>query len=85
MNFIYKDLIKQNIQNLTDSHIKLFALKNKVILTDEEAKIIHKFINENYQTIIEKDTSSFETLKKIVSPTIYNKAISLYNVYEQYL
>ena len=72
------DYIKNNIHLLTKDDIKNYT-NNKYNLTDQEINIIYNFIKENYNSLLEQDTSSFEILKNQLNTSLYNDIINLYN------
>ena len=54
-------------------------------LSDQEINIIYNFIKENYNSLLEQDTSSFELLKNQLNKETYNEIINLYNKYKKYI
>ena len=74
---IYKDLVKKYINNLQLSHIKEYAHKQDIFLTEEESIIIYSFIKEHYLELLE-DNSTIYLLKDNISPTLFTKILSLY-------
>ena len=86
MIFIYKNLIINYInKNLTVADIINFAKKNNTNISNSESIIIYNFIKRNYQNILNGDKSSFNTLKKEIDPSLYNKIIQLYMKYKSKL
>ena len=86
MIFIYKNLIINYInKNLTVDDIINFAKKNNTNISNSESIIIYNFIKRNYQNILNGDESSFNTLKKEIDPSLYNKIIQLYMKYKSKL
>lgn len=62
-----------------------YAKKENVDLSNDETMIIYKFIKKHYNELLNKDTKSFSILKEALSPKLYEKILSLYNYYKNYL
>ncbi len=85
MIIIYKELIKRYIRNITINDIKKYALENNEILTDTEASIIYNHIKTYYPELLEKNITSFTTLKQNLRSDLFEKIVLLYNEYSKYL
>lgn len=85
MIFIYKDLINKYIYLLKPQDIKNYAKNQNVDLSESEVTIIYNFIKSHYKELLNNDTKSFSILKNSLNPSLYEKIISLYNYYKNYL
>ncbi len=74
---MYKKFILNYIHLLTPNHIKEYAEKNKIYISDEETLIIYKFILNNYDKLLE-DNQSIELLKPLIRGDLYDKIVILY-------
>jgi hypothetical protein len=74
---IYKDFIKKYIDNLKISHIKDYAQKQNIVLTEEESIILYSFIKEHYLELLEDDTTIY-LLEKQISSSLFSKILILY-------
>ena len=79
MNFIYKQLVKKYINQLTINDIKKYALSKNEHITDQEASIIYNHIKNHYIELLEGNTSSFSILKQNLRKDLFDKIILLYN------
>ncbi len=77
MIIIYKDLVKKYIGNLKISHIKDYAQKQNIVLTEEESIIIYSFIKEHYLDLLEDDSTIY-LLKKKITSSLFSKILILY-------
>ena len=77
MIIIYKDFIKKYIDNLKISHIKDYAQKQNIVLTEEESIILYSFIKEHYLELLEDDTTIY-LLEKQISSSLFSKILILY-------
>lgn len=79
MNYI----IEKYINNITINNINDFALKNNIILTKKEEKIIYDIIKNHYKDILSgNDKPYIELLKKEFNENTFTKVITLYNKYK---
>ena len=65
--------------------IKNYAQSQNIDLTNEEVDIIYNHIKKYYNELLNKDTRSFQVLKKALRKELYQKIIVLYNTYKNYL
>ncbi len=76
MIIIYKDCIIKYIDNLKISHIKDYAQKQNIVLTEEESIIICSFIKEHYLELLEDNTTIY-LLEKQISSSLFSKILIL--------
>ena len=74
-------IIKSYIKNLSKQDIVNFALKNNIILTNNELDYIYNNIKNNYEYILSNPIIYLNKLKNNVSITTYNKIYELYTIY----
>ena len=74
---MYKELIKKYISHLTIQHIKDYAQKENIILSEKEAEIINQFIHKNYLNLLEDNTTIIQ-LKNLLREDLYEKVYLLY-------
>lgn len=77
MFIIYKKLIEKYIGLLTPNHIQDYAKSLNISISDEETDIIYHFILNNYQNLLEDDTTIF-LLKELIRNDLYEEIFSLY-------
>lgn len=78
-DILYKELAKKYINIVDVNIIKNFAIKNKILISDNEATIILDFIKSNYLELLDGDISLFNKLKGKVRNELYYYIIDLYN------
>ena len=83
MIIIYKELIKKNITKLTKEDIKKYALTKNQILTEKETTILYNYINNYYEELLNKNTTSFSYLKQNLRKDLFDTIIQLYNEYSK--
>lgn len=75
-------IVKEYINHLSYKDVLLFASKNNITISDNEAKIICKYIVNNWYTLIHGDTTNiFNNLKQEVSQNTYVKCQQLFKEY----
>lgn len=79
---MYEVLIKEYLKRLSLNDINDFALKNNIMLKQNEDKIIYEFIINNWKDVYKGNTAVFNELKNKVSIDTYNNCIKLYNEYK---
>lgn len=72
-------LIEEYVNRLTRNDIERFALKQGIVLDNDELDIVYTYIKKNYKTIIYGNPKDILLeIKKIVKPLTYNKIENLY-------
>ena len=72
-------LIEEYVNRLTRNDIERFALKQGIVLDNDELNIVYTYIKKNYKTIIYGNPKDILLeIKKIVKPITYNKIENLY-------
>ena len=72
-------LIEEYVNRLTRNDIERFALKQGIVLDNDELNIVYTYIKKNYKTIIYGNPKDILLeIKKIVKPLTYNKIENLY-------
>ena len=74
-------LIKSYIKSLTKENIKDYALKNDIVLNDNELDFIYRNIKTNYEDILSNPTKYLNILKHNTNIKTYNKIYELYSIY----
>lgn len=87
---MHKFFISQYINKISVEDVKDFALKNNILLSEEELQLIYHTLQQNWETVLYQDpTPVFERLKGQLSPDSYQKGIQLFekyhNLYKDYL
>ena len=73
------NIIKNYINNINIDDLNTLLIKNEINLTNNELKILYKYIKEDWYTFIyEDDTPILNDLKNKITVDKYNK---LYNIY----
>lgn len=75
--FIYKNIVEKYIHLLTPNHVLDYAKANNIIITDDEAIIIYKFIMNNYNGLL-NDNDTIYKLKPIIREDLFNKVLYIY-------
>ena len=76
MNFY---LIEEYVNRMRKDDINKFALKQGIILNDDELDIIYEYIKNNYKTILYGNPKEILLeIKEKVSSVTYNKIENLY-------
>ncbi len=77
-------IIKEFVSNLTENDINNFALKEGIMLENEELKTIYMYI-KNYWQIFYKEDASYllKELKEKLKPNTYAKIVELLNKYKK--
>lgn len=72
-------LITEYVNRLKKEDINNFALKQGIILDNEELEVIYTYIKKNYKTIIYGNPKNILLeIKSKVKPLTYNKIENLY-------
>ena len=72
-------LIEEYVNRLTRNDIERFALKQGIVLDNDELNIVYTYIKKNYKTIIYGNPKDILLeIKKIVKPLTDNKIENLY-------
>ena len=80
---MYQELIKKNIHLLQPNHVKEYAKKENIILSNQETLILYHFIKNHYVSLLEDNTIILE-LEKILPKEIYDSIYSLYQKYKKF-
>lgn len=76
-------LIKNYINNLKIKDIKDFALKNDILINDNEAGYLFNIVKNNYQELIYGNPNTiFKNIKDKINDDSYHKIIKLYFLYK---
>ena len=76
-------LIKNYINNLKIKDIKDFALKNDILINDNEADYLFNIVKNNYQELIYGNPNAiFKNIKDKINDDSYHKIIKLYFLYK---
>lgn len=76
-------LIKNYINNLKIKDIKDFALKNDILINDNEADYLFNIVKNNYQELIYGNPNTiFKNIKDKINDDSYQKIIKLYFLYK---
>ena len=76
-------LIKNYINNLKIKDIKDFALKNDILINDNEADYLFNIVKNNYQELIYGNPNAiFKNNKDKINDDSYHKIIKLYFLYK---
>lgn len=77
-------IIKKYICELKIEDIHDFALKNDIVLTNEEAKIIYDYIKKDWEIIVFGDEKIvLNEAKKVLEEKTYNKLTELISFYKE--
>lgn len=60
---MYNNLIKKYIDLLTIDHVKKYAYKNNIIISNDEAITIYNFIKDNYEVLTNGNIDNLLPLK----------------------
>jgi len=74
---MYKELIKKYIGNLKLEHLRMYASSENIVLSDEELSIIYQFIQQNYESLLEDNTTILQ-LKNLLREDLYEQLLFLY-------
>lgn len=77
MIIIYKELVKKYIKYLEPIHIKNYAEKKNISITNIEVNIIHNFIKCYYNELLESDSILIE-LKPLIREDLYKEVLKEY-------
>lgn len=76
---MYKNLISNYIKNMSLEDVKDYVSKNYEEVSEEEIKVIFKYIKNRWEEIYDEKPNVLEDLKKEVSTSTYEKIIKLLN------
>ena len=74
---IYREIIKKYIHQLQPIHIEEYAKKKRIFLTNEEVQILYSFIQKNYLSLLDDNTTIFQ-LKSFLREDLFEKILFLY-------
>ena len=75
-------LIYKYIDKLKKDDIKEFALKQNIILNNQEINIIYDYLKNKTETIFDDPLNVIREIKDKVNIPTYNKLLELYNEYK---
>ncbi len=76
--------LRNYIEKITEQDIYNYALKEGIVLLNDESKIIYTYIKNYWQVLLSDDsTFIFEELKEKLRPETYNKVVELYSKYKK--
>lgn len=79
-----RKLIQNYIRKITENDIEAFAIQNHVNLSKKEISILYYYLQNEYETLLYHDSSSIlEKLKAELSPSNYEKVVSLFLMYKE--
>ena len=77
-------LIKRYMGNLTSEQVRDFALKNNVILNDNELEFTYQFVKKNWETVLRNPRLlNLERYKEKFSEENFQKIQKLFQFYYQ--
>ena len=78
------NLIKRYMDKLTKEEVQSFAMKNNIILTEEELNFTYTFVKKNWEMIIRNpNLLQFDRFKDKFSPENFAKIQRLFVMYYQ--
>ena len=79
-----ENLIKEHINKLSISDIKMFAKENNIYLSDEEASNIYDIVKRNWKELVYGDSNGiFESNRFKVEDKNYNKIKELFDLFKK--
>jgi len=81
--FIYKEIIKKNINKLSTEHLRNFAKIKNISYNEDELVIVYNFIMYNYNDLLDENIKVFESIKDKINPVLYKELLNLYIEYKQ--
>ena len=80
---MYEALISSYINKLSINDINDFAIKNNIVLKENEDKIIYDFVKNNWKEVYKGNTlKELYKIKGKVSNDTFNVILELYNKYK---
>ena len=83
MIYIYQELVKKYIGQLSPKDLEDFATKNDISYTKDELIIVYQFIKYHYQDLLDENIKVFEEIRDKISPNLYKQLLNLYIEYKQ--
>lgn len=78
------DIIYEYVRRLTKKDIAMFALRQGIILDNNELDILYSYIKKNYQKIIEEDEKDIlKEVEGMVKSKTYDKILALYDKFKE--
>ena len=77
--------IREYVKKMTYDDVRNVALKNGIVLDNEEVVSIYKYIKNNYANYFSGNISDYDVIKeikRILSITNYEKVLKIYNIYK---
>lgn len=74
---MYKKLIESYIKNMNFEDVKSYISKNYKDVSEDEVKVIYKYIKNRWEEIYDENPTVLEELKKEVSSSTYERIIEL--------
>lgn len=74
---MYRELIKKYISFLKIQHIKEYANRMNIILSEEECLILYQFIKDHYLELLDDNTTIIQ-LKSLIREDLYQEIDCLY-------
>lgn len=79
-----ENLIKEHINKLTISDVKLFAKDNNIYLSDEEANNIYDIVKRNWKELVYGDSNGvFESNRFKVEDKNYDRIKELFDLFKK--
>lgn len=79
-----ENLIKEHINKLTISDIKMFAKENNIYLSDDEASNIYDIVKSNWKELVYGDSNGiFESNRFKVEDKNYDKIKELFDLFKK--
>ena len=83
MIFIYHNLIKNVVENLSISDLEKIANHYHISYTKDELFIVYNFIKEEYIALLNQKTEVFNKIKNRIRPALYEFLLHTYMNYQQ--
>ena len=74
---MYKSLVGNYVKKMSIDKLREYVNKNYKGVSDNEIKVIYKYIKNYWQEIYDEDSSVLNNLKNEVSDSTYRKIIEL--------
>lgn len=82
---MYKDLIKNYVENLKKEDIIKFIEKNNYVVTNKEIDTIYFYIKNYWTQFLEDNKEIWNKLKNDVSKPVFLEIKKLFNKYKKYI
>jgi len=84
---MYEYLIGQYVKKVSVMDIINFGIKNDIMVSMEDAKVLQHYLVNNYKELISDNPNSvLKEIKRKINPDTYEKSYKLYLIYRnQYL